>query len=113
VAITAQYDDPAFIAKYSQLPRNTGGLTNSLEWPTISRNIGQVTNQTVLDLGCGYGQFCGWASANGAGSVHGIDASANMLEKAREFNNADNITYEQEGSRLVLDAALESPRECI
>jgi hypothetical protein len=36
-----------------------------------------------------------------------------MLEKAREFNNADNITYEQEGSRLVLDAALESPRECI
>ncbi|PKX95964.1 class I SAM-dependent methyltransferase [Aspergillus novofumigatus IBT 16806] len=105
MTIPAQYDNPAFFAKYSQLPRNSGGLTNSLEWPIISRNIGQVTNQTVLDLGCGYGQFCGWASENGAASVHGIDASANMLEKAREFNNADNITYEQGD----LDLSLKHP----
>ncbi|KAF7175005.1 hypothetical protein CNMCM7691_005473 [Aspergillus felis] len=94
MAIT-EYDDPAFFAKFSKLPRNRGGLTTTLEWPTISRNIGQVTNQTVLDLGCGCGQFCSWASENGAASVHGIDASAKMLEKARESNGADNITYEQ------------------
>ncbi|GIK06343.1 hypothetical protein Aspvir_001991 [Aspergillus viridinutans] len=91
---TAQYDDPAFFAKYSQLPRDAVRLKNALQWPTISRNIGQVTNQTVLDLGCGFGQFCGWASENGAASVHGIDASVKMLEKARELNNAENITYE-------------------
>ncbi|KAF7169970.1 hypothetical protein CNMCM5623_002494 [Aspergillus felis] len=95
MTITAQYDNPAFFSAFSQLPRNTGGLTESLEWPAISSNIGQVTNRTVLDLGCGYGWFCGWASENGAASVHGIDASANMLNKARELNNAANITYEQ------------------
>ncbi|GIJ90055.1 hypothetical protein Asppvi_009004 [Aspergillus pseudoviridinutans] len=94
MAIT-EYDDPAFFAKFSKLARNTGRLTTTLEWPTISRSIGQITNQTVLDLGCGSGQFCSWASENGAASVHGIDASAKMLEKARESNSADNITYEQ------------------
>ncbi|GFF99381.1 uncharacterized protein HI_0912 [Aspergillus udagawae] len=102
---TAQYDDPTFFAKYSQLSLNRAGVKDILQWPTISRNIGHVTNQTVLDLGCGFGQFCRWASENDAASVHGIDASAKMLEKARELNNADNIAYEQGD----LDLSLKHP----
>ncbi|KAL5359463.1 S-adenosyl-L-methionine-dependent methyltransferase [Aspergillus floccosus] len=95
MTLTAQYDDPSFFNTFSQLPRNTDGLSESAEWPIISRNIGQVRNQAVLDLGCGCGWFCGWASANGASSVHGVDYSENMLKKARELNRAHNITYEQ------------------
>src|SRR5699024_9033307 len=49
----------------------------------------------VLDVGCGYGWHCRYASEQGASSVMGIDISAKMVEKAWELTHTDNIRYEQ------------------
>lgn len=49
----------------------------------------------VADLGCGFGWFCRWAREVGAGSVHGLDVSENMLARARETTADPAIRYER------------------
>jgi SAM-dependent methyltransferase len=49
----------------------------------------------VVDLGCGYGWFCRWASEQGADKVLGLDVSEKMLEQARKTTSAANIQYAQ------------------
>ncbi len=51
--------------------------------------------KTMLDLGCGYGWHCRYAIEQGAVSVTGIDISGKMLQKAKEINQPDGITYKQ------------------
>jgi SAM-dependent methyltransferase len=49
----------------------------------------------VVDLGCGYGWFCRWASEQGALDVLGLDVSEKMLQRARDTTSAGNIHYER------------------
>lgn len=88
------YDSPAFFHKYSQLQRSKEGLRGAAEWPTLRNFVGDVTQADILDIGCGYGWFCRWASEAGAMSVHGIDVSRKMLEQAQTYPHDPNITYE-------------------
>lgn len=89
------YDSEAFFEEYSQLPRSKSGLAGAVEWPTMKRFVGDVTNSNVLDLGCGYGWFCRWASEAGARSVDGVDISKKMIERAHTFPLDSKIKYQQ------------------
>lgn len=89
------YDSPTFFHEYSQLLRSKEGLDGAAEWPTMRKLVGDVTLADILDIGCGYGWFCRWASAAGATSVHGIDVSRKMLEQAQTYPHDPKITYEQ------------------
>ncbi|KAL1963082.1 hypothetical protein VTN77DRAFT_8728 [Rasamsonia byssochlamydoides] len=91
------YDNPAFFAAYSQLPRSQHGLAGAPEWPTLRRMVRDVQGLRVLDLGCGYGWFCRWARDHGAKSVHGIDVSERMLARAREFDEEEDQKNEKSG----------------
>lgn len=51
------------------------------------------THKRVLDLGCGYGWHCKYASANGASYVLGTDISHKMLERAEKINAGSGIEY--------------------
>lgn len=100
------YDDNAFFKAYQQMPRSTHGLEGTPEWPNLRRMLGDMHDQSVLDLGCGYGWFCRWALAAGAKSVHGIDISEKMLQRAREYASSAEITYDcrdVESTRLPRD----------
>lgn len=88
------YDSPRFFQQYSQLERSTQGLEGAAEWPTMRNLVGDVTQADVLDIGCGYGWFCRWASDAGARSVHGIDVSQKMLERAQSYPPDSKLTYE-------------------
>lgn len=88
------YDSPTFFHEYSQLPRSKGGLDAAAEWPTMRKLVGDVTHADILDIGCGYGWFCRWASAAGAKSIRGIDVSQKMLEQAQTYPHDTKITYE-------------------
>lgn len=95
------YDDPDFFEGYAQLARSIEGLDGAPEWPTLRGLVGDVTDDDVVDLGCGYGWFCRWAAEQGAASVLGLDVSERMLARAREERNDRRvITYE----RVDLDA---------
>jgi SAM-dependent methyltransferase len=97
------YDDEAFFAAYSRLPRSVGGLDEAPEWPSLRALLPDLRGRRVVDLGCGFGWFCRWARAQGAASVLGIDVSARMLARAKAETADLAISYlkaDLEGLRL-------------
>jgi SAM-dependent methyltransferase len=90
-----KYDDPDFFANYSLLPRSTAGLNGAGEWQVFKALLPDLKDKKVLDLGCGFGWHCRYASEQGAGSVVGVDLSGNMLKRARESTAAPSIEYLQ------------------
>lgn len=91
----AIYDDPEFFADYAKMPRSQHGLAGAGEWPDFKLLLPDLTDKSVLDLGCGYGWQCRYVATHGAALVTGIDNSQKMLEQAR--NDTDPklpITYQ-------------------
>ena len=78
------YDDAAFFEGYGKLPRSRDGLAMAAEWPSLQAMLPDLRGLRVLDLGCGLGYHCRWASEQGAASVTGLDISERMLTSARE-----------------------------
>ena len=89
------YDDPGFFHGYSQMARSIGGLDAAPEWPALQSMLPPMHGLKVVDLGCGYGWFCRWASEQGAHSVLGLDVSQKMLDQAQSTTSASNIRYER------------------
>lgn len=89
------YDDEAFFAGYAALPRSRGGLESAPEWPLMRSMVGNVANENVVDLGCGFGWFCRWAAEQGANSVLGLDLSHKMLARARSETRNSVVRYKQ------------------
>lgn len=90
-----RYDDPEFFQAYRNMPRSQEGLSRAGEWSVLKELLPDLKGKTVLDLGCGYGWHCRYAVEKGASHVTGIDISEKMLARAREINNAQEISYEQ------------------
>lgn len=89
------YDEQAFFAGYSTLPRSVAGLDAAPEWPVLRAKLPQMAGLHVLDLGCGFGWFCRWACEQGAAHVDGLDVSHNMLARARESPADTRLHYRQ------------------
>lgn len=88
------YDDPEFFAGYTRLRQTARGLNDVLEqpalWSVLPRSL---DGRSVLDLGCGFGDFARRARRAGAACVVGLDLSLRMLESARHQTNDDAIRY--------------------
>lgn len=89
------YDDPTFFHGYSQMARSINGLDAAPEWPALQAMLPPMRGLKVVDLGCGYGWFCRWASEQSVDTVLGLDVSEKMLAQARKTTSASNIRYEQ------------------
>ena len=87
------YDDEAFFQAYAQMDRSRGGLSSAGEWHQLAPLIPDLHGKSVLDLGCGYGWHCRYASDRGAETVSGIDPSEKMIAEALQKNSAPNISY--------------------
>jgi ubiquinone/menaquinone biosynthesis C-methylase UbiE len=89
------YDNAEFFDGYSRMPRSVDGLAGAAEWPSMRALLPDLHGRRVLDLGCGFGWFCRWAREHGAVQVVGIDASENMLARARSAASDKAITYQK------------------
>lgn len=87
------YDNPAFFAGYTRLPRQIRGLDGAPEWPCIRTMLPTVSSKRVVDLGCGFGWVSRWMRKQGATSVLGLDLSENMIRRARADTNDPEIEY--------------------
>jgi ubiquinone/menaquinone biosynthesis C-methylase UbiE len=88
------YDDPVFFAGYKKLRDEDSSLNHTLEQPALWSLVGDsLEGLSVLDLGCGFGNFARKARSIGADSVLGIDVSENMLTVARERTSDIRIEY--------------------
>ena len=105
--MTIPYDDPEFFKQYSQLGRSVNGLDGNVEWEGFKSLLPGLSGKRFLDLGCGFGDICRYASEQGAEAVVGVDLSKRMLEEAIRRTSQPNITYEH-GSMAELDFAGES-----
>lgn len=85
------YDNDAFFAGYSRLPRSVEGLDGAAEWPILKDMLPAMSGLRIVDLGCGFGWFCRWAHESGAATILGLDVSENMLARARETTSAEAL----------------------
>ncbi|WP_294577982.1 bifunctional 2-polyprenyl-6-hydroxyphenol methylase/3-demethylubiquinol 3-O-methyltransferase UbiG [uncultured Thomasclavelia sp.] len=88
-----KYDQIEFFEKYQQMNRSINGLAGAGEWSALKKILPDFKDKKVLDLGCGMGWHCKYASDHGAKEVLGTDISKRMLEKAQQINAAANIKY--------------------
>ncbi len=101
------YDNPEFFEGYIQLPRSIEGLDGGPEWPSLQALLPDLKGLKVLDLGCGFGWFCRWASERGAAQVVGLDVSEKMLERAKVATSDPAITFARvDIERLELPEAM-------
>jgi 2-polyprenyl-3-methyl-5-hydroxy-6-metoxy-1,4-benzoquinol methylase len=89
------YDDPEFLAGYSQLERFGENWGAAYEHGAFSALLPDVAGSRVLDLGCGAGQLTLHVAEAGAAEVMGLDLSERMLEVARTERAHPNATYVQ------------------
>ncbi|MFC6101917.1 class I SAM-dependent methyltransferase [Olivibacter domesticus] len=90
-----KYDEPAFFEQYGKMNRSVKGLSGAGEWYLLKEILPDLKGKDVLDLGCGFGWHCRYATEKGAASVTGIDISEKMLKKAKEINHLQGIKYER------------------
>lgn len=87
------YDDDVFFQKYQHMFRSQYGLEGAGEWPTLKSMLPNLSNISMLDLGCGYGWHCDYAMKQGAKMIVGVDISQKMLQQAKKLHSHPNITY--------------------
>ncbi len=87
------YDDEMFFEAYANMSRSKGGLKAAGEWSVLEALIPNLHGKSVLDLGCGYGWHCKYASDQNAETVLGIDLSIKMIEEALKRNKDSKIEY--------------------
>jgi ubiquinone/menaquinone biosynthesis C-methylase UbiE len=87
------YDHPEFFAGYQALRQNDTGLNGVLEVPALRAALPELTGTSVLDLGCGFGDFARYARSSGAICVMAIDVSTRMLDAAARLTTDPAIRY--------------------
>ena len=87
------YDDETFFNYYKNMREQELNANNLIEIPIMKSMLPDVTNKTVLDLGCGEGMMARLFMQKGAKSVLAVDISENMLNEARKQTTDTNITY--------------------
>lgn len=91
--INSEYDNEKFFEEYAKMSRSREGLSAAGEWHQFKQMFPNLHGKRVLDLGCGYGWHCKYATEQGAAQVLGIDLSRRMVEEARKRNADNNIEY--------------------
>jgi ubiquinone/menaquinone biosynthesis C-methylase UbiE len=87
------YDNPFFFKKYKSLRESGITFNDFVEQPAFKSIIANLTDKSVLDLGCGTGHFSMYCVENGASKVIGVDISRNMIEQAEIYNKNEKIDY--------------------
>ncbi|QFY60726.1 class I SAM-dependent methyltransferase [Rhizobium grahamii] len=88
------YDKPEFFEGYSQLSRSLYGLDGAAEWESIRAVLPELAGKRIVDLGCGFGWFARYATAQNAKSVLGLDISERMIDRARRETATASVRYE-------------------
>ncbi len=88
-----EYDNEKFFNEYAKMLRSQKGLCAAGEWHQLRLLIPPLNGKAFLDLGCGYGWHCKFASAEGAKKILGLDLSQKMIEKAQKLNMGPRTEY--------------------
>ncbi|MFE9499872.1 class I SAM-dependent DNA methyltransferase [Streptomyces collinus] len=93
----AQYDNLAAIYDTAEWPYRTW-----VEMPSILRVLGDLTDKTVVDIGCGEGRYSRALRHAGASGVVGVDGSPAMINIAKQKEDQEPLGVKYD----VYEAAL-------
>lgn len=81
------YDKNIFFNNYINLRNDQDNVSANeiIEMPAIYKELPDLKNKKVLDLGCGYGNNCKKAIDLGASYVLGTDISEKMIDLAKKI----------------------------
>ncbi|KQL37171.1 bifunctional 2-polyprenyl-6-hydroxyphenol methylase/3-demethylubiquinol 3-O-methyltransferase UbiG [Psychrobacillus sp. FJAT-21963] len=79
---SSAYDQSEFFSNYLKRRDRKDSPNNAIEGPIIYELIGDFTNRTVLDLGCGDARFGKELLENGAKQYTGLEGSKQMAATA-------------------------------
>ncbi|MGL6260170.1 class I SAM-dependent methyltransferase [Vibrio sp. WXL210] len=105
------YDDSTFFQGYQTLRKNESGYNQHLEEPAIQAFLPDLDGKSVLDIGCGFGNFSQYAISHGAKCYKGIDISKRMISEALKLKtekvdfedcSIEDYTYPQEEFDLII-----------
>ncbi len=98
------YDDPVFFDGYKNLRQGDTGLNGVLEVPALHALLPDLQGLSVLDLGCGFGDFARHARSEGAARVTAIDVSERMIAEAERLTEDRGIEYVHRSIKSCLPA---------
>src|SRR5688572_20986017 len=81
---SAFYDNDTAFKTYMPRRHRENNPNDTLEKPVILQLAGDLTNQRILDLGCGDATFGQEALTKGCQSYLGIEGSSNMVNSAQQ-----------------------------
>lgn len=113
------YDNPQFYEGYERLRMRGEGLNEALEQPALRSLLPPLQDASVLDIGCGFGDFCRFAQGSGASRVVGIDPSQRMLSTAKnqakqehyETGSFENLCFDERFDLVVSSLSLHYVKE--
>lgn len=87
------YDNPSNFKKYMERRNREQGANDTLENPVIQELLGDVSQQSILDIGCGDGRFGTELLDQGCLNYTGIDGSSNMIELAKQSSQPEKVSF--------------------
>lgn len=87
------YDNKNFFERYKELRNKKVNANILFEIPAFLSLLPDIKDKTVLDLGCGFGDYCKLLVEKGAKKVIGLDISKKMIEVAKLRNYDTKIEY--------------------
>ena len=87
------YDNEIFFQGYKNIREQEVNANTLFEIPSLFSALPEIKGKNILDLGCGFGDYCKMFVDKGAEKVVGIDISEKMLEIAMKENRSSKISY--------------------
>lgn len=91
--MTTIYDNDDFFNAYVKLRESPNNYNALIERPLMLELIDNVDGQSILDIGCGFGDIDKILALKGALRILAIDSSHKMIEKALCENSDANVEY--------------------
>jgi ubiquinone/menaquinone biosynthesis C-methylase UbiE len=89
------YDDEKFYKSYESMRKTEGNFNDVVVEKAFFNLVGDVRGKSVLELGCGNGEYLFKFIEQGAIYAEGIDSSKNMINEANKNTKNKNTKFIQ------------------
>lgn len=89
------YDSKDIFDKYAVLRKNPLSYNEIVEMPEMKRNLPDLKNKAILDIGCGMGHLIEHMGKYSTYNIMGIDLSSRMIDYCVSNYSFHNVEFKQ------------------
>lgn len=87
------YDNEHFYKGYTKIRNNKFSYNEMIEMPVMKKELPDIKEKTVLDIGCGMGKFIQYMLELNSKQIVGLDISNNMISYAKEHVKDKRVSF--------------------